>query len=119
MRVFKPLATYLSLAAFFFIVVLGPWMVFSFPVDIDPGCLFTHGQESLCSMTSLEHLEQWESAFTFALVQIFSFAVCLVVVAIFLAIIRRLKSDTPQIIVYFQTLVQRLFADGLLNSKAY
>ncbi len=120
MRAPNPLITYVSLAAFLFIVIVGPWLVFSSPVDIDPGCLFTHGQESFCSMTSLEHLEQWQSAFMFTLVQILSFAVCIAVVSIFFAIIQRLKPDIPFFFKRYQpTLFQQLFSQGILNSKAY
>lgn len=120
MALLRILSTYLAFFLFFFVVALGPWTVLSLPIDIDPGCLITHGQESLCSMSSLEHLQQWQNVFVLIVLEILAFiALGLAASSWMITLVRQkvpllsFRGSGPP------TLFQILFAQGLLNSKAY
>lgn len=104
----------------FLILAFGPSTILGAAERADIGCPFMVGETSFCSMSLFEHIEHWQSTFTFTLIKLLSF---LTIVAPFIFVLLivvqpRLYERPPQG-TDFPTLFQQLFSQGLLNSKAY
>lgn len=100
--------------------VLGPLFFISMPMEHGGGCPFMPGQVSMCSMTALDHIEYWQSAFTFILFEVLTFAaVALVLLFGFPPIQGRGHSPPRPIRILHPTLFQELFSRGLLNPKLH
>ena len=107
-------------AAIFVMVVLGPLSILTMSENHEVGCPFMQGQMSICAMSVFDHIEHWQSAFTTTLVD--SLPYIAVVAAIgFAYLLPRRNEWSPPSPTYTArpTLFQELFAQGLLNSKAY
>lgn len=106
--------------AFFVMVVLGPLTILSMSDGHETGCPFMQGQMSICAMSVFDHIAHWQSTFTTILVD--SFLYVAVVAAFGFAWLfprRKEWSPPPPVYTVRPTLLQELFAQGLLNSKAY
>ena len=104
----------------FSVVALGPSTVLAAAESTDTGCPFMVGETSFCSMSLFEHIEHWQSTFTFTLVKFLSFFTVVVPFILVLLVVSRPKLyEWFSEYVRFPTLLQQLFSQGLLNSKAY
>lgn len=117
----RQIASYLAAILIFFMAVIAPWMLISMSSGQGhTGCPFMQGQMSVCSMTVFDHIEHWQSAFTSILVQILSFAALVAVLGFSWLLFNRAVWSPPHFSYSSRpTLLQELFARGLLNSKAY
>lgn len=120
MAFIRVLSAYLFAILVFATVALGPWTILAASETMDIGCPFMVGETSFCSMSLFEHIEHWQSTFTFTLVQVLSFVAIVVSILLVLPIVvrPRLYQRQPES-VHLPTLLQQLFSKGLLNSKAY
>ena len=86
------------------------------------------GVAAICNMSPLEHLSQWQQMFTTTVQPMTTFALLLLLaIAVFLHVAEKLS--VPKRLERFRPryryrervfdLMQRLFARGILNSKAY
>lgn len=108
------------IAAVFVMVVLGPFTLLSMSENHDVGCPFMQGQMSICAMSVFDHIEHWQSAFTTTLVDSFPYIAVVAAIGFAYLLPRRNEwSPPPPSYTARPTLFQELFAQGLLNSKAY
>ena len=107
-------------AAVFVMVVLGPFTLLSMSENHESGCPFMQGQMSICAMSVFDHIEHWQSAFTTTLVDSLPYLAVIATIGFAYLLPRRNEwSPPPPTYASRPTLFQELFAQGLLNSKAY
>ena len=111
------------LAAVAMVAVFGiPTLLLS-PVDHEMHCPFSAGQVAACSTGILEHVTHWQSAFASTLVGLFAFVALALFVVRHLSFALEPEPGSTRIRIRLRalrpTLLQELFAQGILNPKPF
>ncbi len=112
---------FLSLALAF-VVAMGPSSISAItPQGLDSKCFFGDTEESVCPMAALHHISHWQGALTGTPTMVNLLVLALPVVVAFALLLFGVKDSTvfARRRISSPTLYQILFAQGLLNSKAY
>ena len=114
--------SYLFALALLLVIVAGPAVLLTSMDAPGSDCFFMPHKEVVCDMSTLEHIEHWQSTFTSTIVKsLIALGLAIVTVLVLWKYIRPRQSyrfahyhAPPK-----PTLFQELFSRGLLNSKAY
>lgn len=117
----QSISAYLAALLLALTLVIGPWVLVSMSmVEGHMSCPFMQGQMSMCSMTVIDHINHWQSAFALTLTELLT-VVAVVATLVLWQLLPRKEEASPPSARESQrpTIFQELFSQGILNSKAY
>ncbi|KND51884.1 MAG: hypothetical protein ABA06_01325 [Parcubacteria bacterium C7867-001] len=119
----EPIQRFFSWSAILLVLVVPFLMLILMAMPMDHsmgGCPFMQGEASLCSMSILDHLTNWQQTFAITLVEVLTFAIPVLAVAwLWLTVLKPERPPGYRRRFYpAPPLLQELFSSGILHPKA-